>query len=340
MEIGANKKWEFTGETKVVTDEYEKPHTVKRIRRLSDGKVGGWIDTEDTLSQYGNCWIDDEAVVFNHSFVDGDAVVSGHAKVSNCIIRDKAQVHGKARLYGSELYGPSVVKSNAIVRGEASIDDGSLIDGNAVITGKATVWGSRVDQNARVDGEASVGRCSTVTGSAIVDGNSNVLSARIAGNAMVYGHAVVDAAWVLDNAKIHGKAKITDATKVYDDAEVFGDVTIKDSEVYGVAKVDGSKWSELSNGRLAGNFWDHPQVRRDDAEEIIEEAPSILDDVIEDMRFKTLAETGVLPDRPTKEELNAIFPPENESFMIDRSKDVPFLDLQDDSDDLENNGLD
>ena len=52
-------KYIFTGETK----NYE-GHLLHRIRRLSDGALGGWIQKEENLSQEGNCWIDDEAYVY------------------------------------------------------------------------------------------------------------------------------------------------------------------------------------------------------------------------------------------------------------------------------------
>ena len=50
------KKYEFTGETL----EHE-GRTLKRIRRLSDGKLGGWIESEDNLSHYGGAWVCGEA---------------------------------------------------------------------------------------------------------------------------------------------------------------------------------------------------------------------------------------------------------------------------------------
>ena len=43
-------KYEFTDETK----NYE-GHLLHRIRRLSDSKLGGWIESEKNLSQEGNC---------------------------------------------------------------------------------------------------------------------------------------------------------------------------------------------------------------------------------------------------------------------------------------------
>ena len=73
----ANKKYEFTGETRVVAG-----RTLHRIRAIitfsyvQAGEVGGWIETESNLSVSGNAW------VFGNAKVYGDAEVSGNAKGS------------------------------------------------------------------------------------------------------------------------------------------------------------------------------------------------------------------------------------------------------------------
>lgn len=87
----AERKWEFTGETKV--------HfgiTLKRIRAsvefelksgivIYKGELGGWIERKSNLS--GNAW------------VSGNAEVSGNAKVSS-----NAKVFGNAKVKSSEDY--------------------------------------------------------------------------------------------------------------------------------------------------------------------------------------------------------------------------------------------
>ena len=87
-----DKKYEFTGETL----EHE-GRTLKRIRRLSDGKLGGWIESEDNLSHYGDSWVYDNAKVYGcaegcgYAKVFGDAEVYGNAQVykgDDCIKED------------------------------------------------------------------------------------------------------------------------------------------------------------------------------------------------------------------------------------------------------------
>ena len=98
----AEKKWEFTGETKV--------HfgiTLKRIRAFVEfklkcgiirkGELGGWIEKESNLS--GNAWVFGNAEVSGNAWVYGKAIVFGNAKVSG-----NAEVYGDAKVQSSKDY--------------------------------------------------------------------------------------------------------------------------------------------------------------------------------------------------------------------------------------------
>ena len=66
------RKYEFTGETR---------GALKRIRRLSDGLVGGWIESERNLDHEGKCFIYDSAVVSGSAVVRDSAVVCDSADI-------------------------------------------------------------------------------------------------------------------------------------------------------------------------------------------------------------------------------------------------------------------
>ena len=55
-----NKKYEFTGETKEFNG-----RILRRIKRMKDGLIGGWIETEKNLSQSGGCFVYDESMVYD-----------------------------------------------------------------------------------------------------------------------------------------------------------------------------------------------------------------------------------------------------------------------------------
>ena len=104
-------KYEFTGETKKY---YQ--NTLHRIRRLSDGRIGGWIESEKNLSQEGNCWVDGEAIVYDDAKVYDNAQVFGNAEVSS-----HAKVYGEAQIYDNAIvryYGERIMK---IVRNDKFI---------------------------------------------------------------------------------------------------------------------------------------------------------------------------------------------------------------------------
>jgi len=53
-----NKKYEFTGET-INHDN----RILRRVRRISDGLIGGFIESEDNLSHKDNAWVSGDAQV-------------------------------------------------------------------------------------------------------------------------------------------------------------------------------------------------------------------------------------------------------------------------------------
>lgn len=72
------KKYEFTGETKVVFGK-----TLHRIKALISfgsikaGELGGWIEKEENLSHDGNTWVTGNAEVSGDALVTGNAWVTG-----------------------------------------------------------------------------------------------------------------------------------------------------------------------------------------------------------------------------------------------------------------------
>ena len=152
------KKFELT------TDSIKRNRvTLYRIKALIDfgdvkaGDLGGYVEKEENLSQYGNAWVSDNACV------SGDALVYGDAWLS-----DNAWVYGNAEVFG-----------NALVRG------GALVYGNACVSGDALVYiNARVYDNAWVHGNAEVSGNALVCGDAWVSDN-----ACVSGDALVYGDA-------------------------------------------------------------------------------------------------------------------------------------------------------
>lgn len=100
-------------------------HTLHRIEALKDfgdvhkGDKGGFIESEHNLSQNGDCWVYDNAIVC------GNAKVYGNAEVY-----DSAEVYGNA-----EVYGSAKVYDRAKVCGSAKVSDWAKIGGDEIVCG-------------------------------------------------------------------------------------------------------------------------------------------------------------------------------------------------------------
>ena len=130
---------------------------------VKKGDLGGWIESEDNLSQEGSCWITDEAMAYGNGKVTGDAYICEHAKV----------------------YGNANVNRDAFISGSASVSDYALVTDGAIVIETASVRGSTL-----ISGQSCVSAGASVSGSACVTGESRVSGrARICGTAVITGYA-------------------------------------------------------------------------------------------------------------------------------------------------------
>lgn len=54
----------------------------KSFSNVKKGDLGGWIKSEDNLSQSGNAWVSGNARVSGNAWISDDACVSGNARIS------------------------------------------------------------------------------------------------------------------------------------------------------------------------------------------------------------------------------------------------------------------
>lgn len=102
------RKYEVTDTTH---PEYPWLHRIRALRDVGEnvhkGDLGGYVQSEDNLSQQGNCWL------YNDSIACDEAVVSESAQ-----LRDRAVVKGSALVSGSALVcGQALIEDHAIVTG-------------------------------------------------------------------------------------------------------------------------------------------------------------------------------------------------------------------------------
>ena len=164
------KKYKLTGETINVMD-----RTLYRIEALKDfgdvkkGDKDGFIEKEENLSQYDDCWVYGHAKVYgdaevfgnvkvcDNASVFGNATVHGNARIcSNAQVYDNAKVYGNAVVYDkAQIYGNVEVHNNAMVCGNAEVYDNAMVYDNAKVYGNARVYGNaEIVEDAKVESAA------------------------------------------------------------------------------------------------------------------------------------------------------------------------------------------
>lgn len=161
----------------IVRDHYEDEGNARlyRIRALRDiprhnvkaGDLGGFVERYENLSQTGDAWVADAAVVAGCAYVSGDALVCDTAQVTGHVqVAEQATVAGNAIVYDNVVVaGAAAVVGNAVVSGCVRIFD------RAEIHDKARCYG-----NVRVSGDASIRGNVQVYSDAHICGNAEVLA--------------------------------------------------------------------------------------------------------------------------------------------------------------------
>lgn len=176
------KKYVLTKESKRVRGK-----TVYRIKALrnglsfSQGELGGWVESENNLSQKGNCWISKQAVVMDNAVAKGDCnitdsvMICENAQISDTVlIREDVMVRGSAKIYG-----------NVYIKDRVTVTGNSLIYDEAELLDKAYIRDSTVCENSIVKGESRIIEGSTVKGNSLIEGNSLINNCTIEGKSII-----------------------------------------------------------------------------------------------------------------------------------------------------------
>lgn len=148
-----------------------------RIEALMDfsdvktGDKGGFVQSENNLSQFGDAFVYGDAKVYGDAFVYGNAKVYGNAEVYG-----DAEVFGNAEVCGNaEVFDNAYVFDNAEVLGDAKVYDNACVFDKADVRGDAEVCGNaEVFDKADVLGDAKVCGDAKVYGKAEVRGDAKV----------------------------------------------------------------------------------------------------------------------------------------------------------------------
>ncbi len=132
--------------------------TLYRVAALVDiprhgvkaGDLGGYVESEKSLSHYGDAWVGGDARVFKNARVKDNALVT-----------DSAELKQKAKAL-----------ENTVVSGTSELSQWSVAAGNAQVVGASKMsWHSRADGDARLE-SASLLMKTHMTGNTVMSGEA------------------------------------------------------------------------------------------------------------------------------------------------------------------------
>ena len=142
------KKYELIKESKAIFIGRE----IYRIRALRDfgnvkaGDVGGWVCSENNLSQEGDCWIcdnakclDDARILDNAKMFDNAEMYDNSRMYDNTRMLDNAEIYGNAKMYDN-----SRMSGNARMYGNAKMYDNSRMYVKAIMCDNAKMYDDAV----------------------------------------------------------------------------------------------------------------------------------------------------------------------------------------------------
>ena len=175
-----------------LTDEMQKTdyYSLFRIEALRDfadvkkGDLGGFIEKDRNLAHEGNCWVYDNARVYDRAEVSNDAQVR-----ENAIVAGRARIMENAVITGfAHIWGNTRIRGNSTIMEFACVHNHAIVDGDATVYGKALVYhDAEVKGQARIFGYAKVTDCSRAEGTSIVAGRAHLFGYSYVSKGKYYG---------------------------------------------------------------------------------------------------------------------------------------------------------
>lgn len=139
------KKYILTKETKLLQDQTKvyRIQAVMDFKDVKQGDLGGFVESEENLSQKGSCWVYGDAIACQEAKISQEATLA-----NRCQARGKALIFGNAKLLGNvlvdregQVYGTAylngliVVTDYVWVCGDARIEGARRLEGRTIIDG-------------------------------------------------------------------------------------------------------------------------------------------------------------------------------------------------------------
>lgn len=131
--------------------------TINRV--VEAGEIGGYIEKEDNLSQFGKSWVSGNACVYGNAYVSGNSRVTENARVyDNAFVSGNVSVSGDVWVFGdAHLSGDAELSGDAVVFGNSQVSGKTRLHGNVQLSGDAVVSGDvHLSGDSHLSGNACV----------------------------------------------------------------------------------------------------------------------------------------------------------------------------------------
>lgn len=138
------KKYEITD---IAHPSNPKWHRIRALEYIGEdvepGDLGGFVESEDNLSQEGVCWIFNDAIACESALVSGNAVLKDQAVArGTALVSNNAEVGGKAIVQDYAIVLEGYVSESAHICGKAKLTKELNSEGIPEVSGDAFVYGT------------------------------------------------------------------------------------------------------------------------------------------------------------------------------------------------------
>ena len=137
------KKYEITDISHPSNPKWHRIRALKYIGEdVEPGDLGGFVESEDNLSQEGVCWIFNDAIACESALVSGNAVLKDQAVArGTALVSNNAEVGGKAIVQDYAIVLEGYVSGNTHICGNAKLIKELNSEGVPEVSGDAYVYG-------------------------------------------------------------------------------------------------------------------------------------------------------------------------------------------------------
>ena len=144
-----NKKYKLSNIT--MKFEGRRLYRIRALRDFSDvdaGELGGWVESENNLSQEGDCWIYDNAkCVDNARMYDNSTIYNNSEMHHNARMYDNSTIYDDGKMYdNARMYDNSTMYKNSIMCSSSRMYDNSRMCNNSILKGNDKLYGKLVSR--------------------------------------------------------------------------------------------------------------------------------------------------------------------------------------------------